>query len=195
MCVWSQNLKIPSSYGGTGGAGSVLGNYDYLATLNTTGTYYFNSCLASTAYLWSMTDYSRSWEKLHNLNIGVDFSLLDNRLSGSFDWYKKTNNSMLVALTYPDVLGATAPATNDAKLRVKGWEAALSWNDRKGDVEYWVTASLADAESLVTEYSGYDVWQAGMVKVREGHPLNSLFVVKPDGYFSAYAEGDDYYQQ
>ena len=193
--LWLNNLKLRASYGVTGGAVSSLGNYDYLATMNTTGTYYFNSGLASTAYLGSMTDYSRSWEKLHNLNIGVDFSLLDNRLSGSFDWYKKTNNSMLVALTYPDVLGATAPATNDAKLRVKGWEAALSWNDRKGDVEYWVTASLADAKSMVTEYSGTDVWQAGLVKVREGYPLNSLFVYKTDGYFKSYEEVDAYYQQ
>lgn len=192
---WLNNLKLRASYGITGGAVSSLGNYDYLATMNTTGTYYFNSGLASTAYLGSMTDYSRSWEKLHNLNIGVDFAVLNNRLSGSFDWYKKNNTSMLVSLSYPDVLGATAPATNDAKLRVKGWEAQLSWNDRAGQVEYWVTASLANAESMVTDYSGTDVWSAGAVSVREGYPLNSLFVYKTDGYFKSYEEIESYYKQ
>lgn len=102
---------------------------------------------------------------------------------------------MLVALTYPDVLGATAPATNSAKLRVKGWEAQLNWNDKVGEVEYWISASLADARSMVTEYSGTDVWTAGMVEVREGYPLNSLFVYKTDGYFSSYEEIAAYYEQ
>lgn len=192
---WLDNLKLRASYGITGGAVSSLGNYDYLATMNTTGTWYFNSGLVGTAYLGSMTDYSRTWEKLHNLNIGIDFAVLGNRLSGSFDWYHKTNNNMLVALTYPDVLGATAPATNNAKLRVNGWEASLAWNDRAGEVEYWVSASLSDARSKVTDYSGTDVWKAGMVSVREGYPLNSLFVYKTDGYFSSYEEIAQYYQQ
>lgn len=192
---WLNNLKIRASYGVTGGAVSSLGNYDYLATMNTTGTYYFSTGLAGTGYLGSMTDYSRTWEKLHNLNIGLDFAVLGNRLSGSFDWYRKTNDGMLVSLHYPDVLGATAPATNSAKLRVNGWEAALNWNDKVGQVEYWVGASLANAKSKVTDYSGTDVWTAGMVSVREGYPLNSLFVYKTDGYFTSYEEIEEYYKQ
>lgn len=192
---WLDNLKIRASYGVTGGAVSSLGNYDYLATMSTTGTYYFNTGLEGTAYLGSMTDYSRTWEKLRNFNIGIDFAVLNNRLSGSFDWYQKNNNNMLVALTFPDVLGATAPATNDAKLRVRGWEAQLNWTDKVGQVEYWVSASLANASSMVTDYSGTDVWQAGMVSVREGYPMNSLFVYKTDGYFSSYEEIEEYYKQ
>ncbi len=193
--TWLDNLKLRASYGITGGAVGGLGNYDYLATMNTNGTYYLNSGLAPTAYLGAMTDYSRTWEQLHNLNIGVDFALLGNRLSGSFDWYQKKNDNMLVALTYPDVLGATAPATNSAKLSVKGWEAQLNWNDKVGEVEYWVSASVSDARSMVTSYSGTDVWTAGMVAVREGYPLNSLYVYKTDGYFKSYDEVDAYYKQ
>ena len=192
---WLDNLKLRASYGVTGGAVTSLGYYDYLATMNTNGTYYFNNGLAPQAYLGNMTDYSRTWEKLRNLNIGIDFAVLNGRLSGSFDWYKKNNDNMLVALTYPDALGATAPATNNAKLRVKGWEVQLNWNDKVGEVEYWVSASLADSRSMVTEYSGTDVWTAGMVAVREGYPLNSLFVYKTDGYFSSYEEIAAYYEQ
>ena len=66
---------------------------------------------------------------------------------------------------------------------------------RKGEVEYWVGASLSDARSMVTEYSGTDVWTAGMVSVREGYPLNSLFTYKTDGYFSSYEEIEAYYAQ
>ena len=192
---WLDNLKLRASYGVTGGAVSSLGNYDYLATMNTTSSYYFSSGFAGAAYLAGMTDYTRSWEKLHNLDLGIDIALFRNRLTASFDWYKKVNDGMLVALTYPDVLGATAPATNSAKLRVKGWEAQIGWNDRKGGVEYWLSASLSDARSMVTEYSGTDVWTAGMVEVREGYPLNSLFTYKTDGYFSSYEEIDAYYAQ
>ncbi len=38
--------------------------------------------------------------------------------------------------------GTNPAATNDAKLRVRGWEVALGWNNRAGDVNYWVNALL-----------------------------------------------------
>lgn len=191
---WIDNLKLRASYGVTGGAVSELGNYDYLSAI-ALGTTYFNTGLAQSAYLSKLTDYTRTWEKLQNLNIGVDFAFFGNRLSGSFDWYQKKNNNMLVSLNYPDVLGTNPAATNDAKLRVKGWEVALNWNDWIGDVNYWVGASLSDARSKVVDYSGTDKWTAGLVTVREGYPLNSLFVYKTDGYFSSYEEIADYYEQ
>ncbi len=191
---WLDNLKLRASYGVTGGAVSELGNYDYLSGI-TLNTYYFNGGLSQSAYLSKLTDYSRTWEKLQNLNVGIDFALFGNRLMGSFDWYQKKNNNMLVSLNYPDVLGTNPAATNDAKLRVRGWEAMIGWNDRVGNVNYWVNASLADARSMVTDYAGTDKWTAGLVKVREGYALNSLFVYKTDGYFSSYEEIEDYYTQ
>lgn len=190
---WLDNLKLRASYGITGGAVSGLGNYDYLSGV-TLGTYYVNTGLLSTAYLSSMTDYTRTWEKLKNLNIGVDFAFLGNRLTGSFDWYQKKNDNMLVSLTFPDVLGTTPAATNSAKLNVKGWEAQIGWNDRIGKVNYWVSASLSDSRSMIVDYTGTDKWTAGLVKIREGYPMNSLFVYKTDGYFTSYEEIEDYYK-
>lgn len=191
---WLDNLKLRASYGVTGGAVSGLGNYDYLSAI-TLNTYYFNGGHEQSAYLSSMTDYTRTWENLQSLNLGIDFSLLRNRLTGSFDWYEKKNNNMLVSLTYPDVLGTNPPATNDAKLRVRGWEVALGWNDRVAKVDYWINASLSDARSMVVDYAGKDSWTAGLVGVREGYALNSLFVYKTDGYFSSYEEIAAYYKQ
>lgn len=191
---WLDNLKLRVSYGVTGGAVSELGNYDYLSAI-TLNTYYLNGGHVQSAYLSKLTDYSRTWEKLQNLNIGIDFTLFGNRLTGSFDWYQKKNNNMLVSLTYPDVLGTNPAATNDAKLRVNGWEAAIGWNDRTGKVDYWVSASLSDARSMVVDYAGTDTWTAGKVNVREGYPLNSLFVYKTDGYFTSYDEIDAYYEK
>jgi TonB-linked SusC/RagA family outer membrane protein len=193
--AWLDNLKVRVSFGKTGGAISSLGNYDYLATMNTNGTYFFEGGKTGTAVLGAMTDYSRTWEVLQNFNAGVDFSFLQNRLTGSFDWYQKRNDNMLTQITYPAVLGATAPATNSAKMRVRGWEAQLGWQDRKGDFSYWVNATLADNRSLVTDFSGTDIWAAGRVAVRKGYPLNSLFVYKTDGYFSSYEEIEAYYKQ
>lgn len=191
---WIDNLKVRVSYGSTGGAVSGLGNYDYLSAINL-GSIYFNGGNQQTAYLAKLVDYTRTWERLRNFNVGVDFAVLNNRLTGSFDWYQKNNNNMLVSLTYPDVLGTNPAATNSAKLRVRGWEASIAWNDKVGQVNYWVSASLSDARSMVTDYAGTDTWKAGKVNVREGYPLNSLFVYKTDGYFKSYEEIDEYYQQ
>lgn len=191
---WLDNLKLRMSYGMTGGAVSSLGNYDYLSAISL-GSTYFNGGNEQTAYLSKLVDYSRTWEKLKTFNVGIDLGFLENRLTGSFDWYEKNNNSMLVSLTYPDVLGTNPAATNSAGLRVRGWEAQIGWNDQVGKVKYWVSASLSDAKSKVTSYDGTDTWKAGKVSVREGYPLNSLFVYKTDGYFKSYEEVEEYYNK
>lgn len=40
---------------------------------------------------------------------------------------------MLIAVDYPSLLGATAPASNNGSLEVKGWEVSLAWRDKVND--------------------------------------------------------------
>lgn len=188
---WLNDLKLRGSYGETGGQANI-GLYDYIATVNVNGTALFGATpvLQGTAYLAGITTNQRSWERMVNKNIGVDFSALGNRLSGSFDLYEKKNVGMLIALVYPSVLGGTAPTTNNGTFRTRGWELALRWDGStpNGKLRYNIGFNLSDNKTLVTSYAGKDTWVAGKNTVREGYPVGALFLYKTLGYFKTEEE-------
>ena len=73
---------------------------------------------------------SLTWETVTTYDIGVDFDVLRNRLSGSFDYYWRYTNDMLITgPDYPEILGESSPKGNYGSLKTKGWEASLAWRD------------------------------------------------------------------
>lgn len=188
-------LKIRADYGQTGGQAS-LGPYDYISTVNATGTALFGSApaLQQIATLGIATNL-RTWERMENKNIGLDYTVLNNKLTGSIDVYQRTNIGMLIGLVYPTVLGATAPTTNSGDLRVRGWEFSTNWKDKAGQVFYNIGFNISNNQNVVTSYAGKDSWNAGVTAIRQGYPLNSLFVYKTAGYFQTQAEVNAYYAE
>ena len=125
---------------------------------------------------------------------------MNNRLSGTFEYYIRENKGMLISMTYPQTLGASAPKTNNGNFQAKGWELSLNWNDKIGDdFKYRVGLTLADAKTEITEYSGAVAIANGMnnkvgaSSFIEGKPLNSLYVYKTDGYLQTADEVSAYY--
>jgi len=106
---------------------------------------------------------SITWEKIENTGIGIDLGFWSNRLSASFDLYRRTTRDMVgPAKPLPAVFGATPPRTNNAELQTRGWELEASWRDRVGkDFSYTITATLSDYESVVTKYDSPDGALAG----------------------------------
>ncbi len=186
-------LKLRGSYG-TSGNQVGIGLYDYVSSIGT-GSIPFGTtpALQNTARVNGLTSLTRTWEEVKIENIGLDFGFLQNRLTGSFDVYRKTNNGMLINVIYPNVLGGTAPKSNSGQLETKGWEAVIGWKDRKGDFSYNVSFNISDNENNLLRMDGATEFSAGLVSAREGFPLNSYFLYKTDGLFQSQAEVDSYY--
>lgn len=186
-------LKLKGGYGETGGLAS-LGFYDYLADVNINGTALFGTTPAQqgTAFLSRITTNQRTWERMVNKNIALEFATLKNKLNGSFELFEKKNVGMLININYPAVLGGTAPTTNDGILRTRGWEATLNWRDKAGEVTYNIGLLLSNNYNNLVSLQGRDSWNAGKVAQRQGYALNSLFLYKTDGYFATQAEADAY---
>lgn len=56
-----------------------------------------------------MVSSSFSWEKVYTLDFGIDFGLFNNRLNGTFDWYRRDTKDMLApGMDLPWVVGASA---------------------------------------------------------------------------------------
>lgn len=193
---WLSDLKVRYNYGKTGNV-SGINNYERFSTIKT-GTAIFGTTATQHTSLWidGMRSDQRTWETIHSHNAGVDFAVLDSRLRGSFDYFVKTNDGMFIDVVYPSVLGASAPKTNNGKLRTKGWELALNWNDQIGQVRYNIGASLADASTeLLTLTNNENVPDPGKNEKRlVGKPLNAIYVYQTDGIFQSQEEVDAYYE-
>lgn len=195
--TWLNDLKLRYNYGKTGSVEGI-GNYERYATLSTGSTILgINPSAHTTMWLGGMTSDQRSWETIESHNFGLDFTLLNNRLSGSFDYFIKNNTGMFISVEYPQVLGASAPKANDGKFGARGWEFALNWRDKIGEVKYNVGFNLADARSEVKKLTNNEnVPNAGLNSNRLiGKPRNSIYVYKTDGLFQNQAEVDAYYDK
>lgn len=189
------NLKLRVSYGEMGSQGGI-GNYDYYSTISKGTTIFgYDGTKVNTAWISSMTSRDRTWERVSTTNFGLDFAVLNNRLSGTFEYYIRKNNDMLISVTYPKFLGATAPKANAGGYRSNGWELSLNWNDRIGqDFTYNVGFSLSDARTKVTNYEGAAAITYGKNAIVEGKPINAIYAFKTDGYLQSEAEVTEYYK-
>lgn len=94
-----------------------------------------------------------TWQKPVMIDYGFDAELLKNRLSVSFDWYKRTMRDMIVASApLPATFGTAAPTINAGEMETKGFELTLGWKDQVGDFRYAVKALLSDYTGKVTKY-------------------------------------------
>ncbi len=188
-------LKLRASYGESANGLSGIGRYDYISTIGT-GTVLFGDTpsLQTTAYLDALTSRERTWERVVQTNFGVDFTLLNSKLSGSFDYFTKENLGMFIAIAYPYQLGEYAPETNNGNLKTKGWEASLNWNNNvNNNFKYSIGAFVSDAKDEIIDRGGFVQPSAGVSNAVEGYPIQSLWVYKTDGIFQNQDEVDAYY--
>lgn len=109
------------------------------------------SVIATSLNNSGLVSLTRTWERVEQKNIGADLNFLNNRLVFNWDYFIKENKGMLSSVSYPSVLGGTAPKTNSGHLRVRGWEVALTWRDKVKDFNYFVSVNLSDSRSKLMD--------------------------------------------
>ncbi|WP_159023927.1 SusC/RagA family TonB-linked outer membrane protein [Formosa sp. L2A11] len=189
-------LKLRASYGETGSVTSITA-YDYYSNIGN-GTVLFGSTpqLAATSYINGLSSLDRTWERVSTSNIAVDFGLLNNRLTGTAEYFIRKNDGMLINVTYPNILGVTAPKTNSGDFETKGYELSLNWRDRIGDdFTYRVGLAFWDNESEVKRMEGKNSISIGSNSIIEGKPLNAIYAYKTDGLLKTEDQVLNYYNQ
>lgn len=111
-----------------------------------------------------------TWERVQSWNLGVDFSVLRNRLQGSFDYFVRDTKDVVGPPTpLTSLLGTAQPQSNNTELQSKGWELELRWRDQIKDFRYGAKLVLSDNIVTVTKYYNptgtLSTWYAGR---REG---------------------------
>lgn len=127
--------------------------YQTLGVTTNGGKWLQNGALTSVASVPGLISTSLSWEKIKNTNIGFDFGALNNRLTGSFDYFwRKTKNMVGPGVELPAILGATVPSTNNTDLTTFGWELSIGWRDKVGELGYGVKLNISDNQTRIDKY-------------------------------------------
>lgn len=90
---WIDELKIRGDYGETGNQD--FKNYQSLSTMAGFGYYYYNGQWLQVWGPGKNVNTDLHWEKAKNWNVGIDFALFDNRLSGSLNYYSRKQQDLL----------------------------------------------------------------------------------------------------
>ncbi|RZK58143.1 MAG: TonB-dependent receptor [Pedobacter sp.] len=137
-----------------------------------------------------------TWETSTTSNIGLDISMLSNRLTFTGDAYiRNTTDMFTVGLTAPAVFGATVPKGNYADLRTKGWEASLTWRDKintKKPINYNIRLTVADNTSKITKYNNPDKLLSDYYV---GQTIGEIWGYTTEGFFIDQADIDTHAKQ
>jgi len=129
---WLNNLKIRASYGKTGNQGisaystGTLVGPGNLGLAANQGYTVFGSTSTGYVYPYQLGNTNISWETTTELNIGIDFSILKNRLSGSIDAYSSKTTNELQLLNIPIVTGYSTVQSNLGEVHNKGLNLSLN---------------------------------------------------------------------
>jgi TonB-linked SusC/RagA family outer membrane protein len=169
--------------------------YPYVGLLSTgTSNYIFGSQMNTAVGAPGLVSPSFTWETVTTKDVGLDFTVLRQRLTGSLDWYTRETSNMLVSgQPLPGVLGTAPPSKNAASLMTKGWELSLTWNDKiTKDLSYSIQVGLSDNTSKITKYDLNPTKSLGSYYV--GQKFNEIWGFVTDGYFKTNAEAAAYDQ-
>ncbi len=137
-----------------------------------------------------------TWETSTTTDVGLDFSMLANRLTFSGDIYvRKTTDMFTVGLEAPAVFGNTVPKGNYADLTTRGWEASIIWNDKFGNsakpVSYNIRLTIADNKTKIDRFNNpskslinvANFASGDKVNYYEGQVLGEIWGYETEGFF------------
>ena len=186
------NFKIRGSYGEVGNDQIASNTYLNIATIN--APYFFGSTPTQNFGITftQLPDPNVKWETTKEFDLGVDFTLLRNRLSGAVDYYNKQVKDALITINIPGTLpDADAKyTTNAASFENKGIEAELNWRDNiSGKISYNVGVNAAFNKNRITGLNGGQALQDGgnsqgfTTRSDNNVPIGSFFLLQADGVF------------
>ena len=157
-------LKLRASFGITGNSG--IPDYAHLALY--TGVNYAGRNALQPEQLQSR---ELGWENTAQTDIGLDFGLFKNRLTGELDLYFKKTTDLLLYRTLPSTSGFTGVWSNTGELENKGFEFALHSNNFVGDFKWTTDFNIAFNKNKILNINGPEITPNSINYVIEGQPI------------------------
>jgi len=167
-------LKLRASWGLTGNADG-FGNFSHLG-LWSAGSYYATGVLTPT----QLANPALNWEKSNQVDLGLDFGFLRNRISGEIDYYKRKTDDLIYNVPVPGNSGYTTKTVNIGAMENKGVEIVInSENLSTKDFKWTTNLNMSWNQNKITRLDG----DQDTISGNDGRYLNSLVVGQPIGVF------------
>lgn len=134
------------------------------------------------------------WETTKEWNYGLDFTLFDHAVNGSFDYFTRKTSDILTTPPIPSVLGeGQQRVLNGASTETKGWELALAYSKSwENGISLSVSTNFSSFKDEITYLpdevlAGYPGTAQNSIL---GHSQFSIFGYKTEGLFQSQAEVD-----
>ena len=170
-------LKLRASYGRTGNA--EIGNFPQLGLFTGDAAYAGQPGQRPS----QLGNPDLRWETSDQVDIGIDFGLLNNRISGEIDYYNKQTSGLLLNVNVPGTTGFTTQVKNVGSLENKGIEFVLNTDNLVGAFKWKTSLNLAANRNKITDLQG-QIIEAGlnnMSRAVEGQPLGTYFTAEYAG--------------
>lgn len=182
------NLKLRFSFGETGN--NRVGDYASYSLLTQggyiTGT---NKDKGIGFYPSNISNPDLSWEKKRSFNYGLDFGFLENRVSGSIDYYNQDTKDLLLQVPVLANTGFTTKYDNIGSINNKGIEFELTTRNLVGRFKWETTFNIAYNKNKVTNLGtdnspiiGGDFY-AYVSLTKVGYPVGMFYMHVADGVF------------
>ena len=189
-------LKLRATYGHTGNGIDNAGYFSYLKRYNEDGGFWYSNGTSmsnggSVSEISPLANTLLTWEKGRKVNVGLDLTLLKNRLTLSADYYNDYYYDILQSRGKSiQLLGIAYPAENIGKTRYYGLETQLSWQDHIGKVNYYVSANWSMEQNkrlfMDEQYVPYDYLKM------TGQPTGAIYGLVATGFLTAKDIADGY---
>lgn len=194
---WIDFLKVRASYGLVG-SDNVSSRFPYLAFYGGGSGYDFGNNFGTNVGGTSegnLANANLTWEKARKLNVGIDFTTLNQRLALTIDAFYEYRFDIITDMNsdgimgYPDIVGKDAALQNLGEVSNRGVDIELSWNDKIGkDFRYYIRPNLTFSRNRL-EYKA-EVTRKNSWRKETGKRLYENFVYVFDHFVADQEEAD-----
>lgn len=170
-------LKLRASWGKTGNA--EIANFGHLGLFAGGAGY---GALPGQAPA-QLANPDLSWETTQQIDFGLDFGLLKNRINGEIDYYEKNTTGLLLNVNVPGTTGFATQLKNVGSLTNKGFEFVLNTDNLVGQFKWKTSFNASTNANKITNLQG-QVIEGGlnnMSRAVEGEALGTFFTVEYAG--------------
>lgn len=163
---WLSFLKVKASYGLTGNA--EIGNYPWQGLWTGDGAYASIPGQRPS----QLANPDLKWETTASADFGVEFGILNNRLSAEVDYYVRNTTDLLLAVEVPGTSGFASQIRNLGKLNNRGFEFTInSDNIVTRDFRWTTNINFGMNKNKITDLNGQELGVGNINRAREGQPI------------------------
>jgi len=179
---WLSLLKVRASWGMAGN--DRIGNYDYMSLLRVDNTAWNNAIQGGLAPNNIGND-NLQWETTTTTDLGLDVSVLKNRVQFNFDYYINKTTDLLFNVPVPNSTGFSSFRTNLGEIQNKGWEVDINTRNVVGKFNWSSSLNLSANKNEVIDMGGVQQftsgnWDAQFI-TKVGGPVTQFYVYRTDG--------------